>query len=108
LILLDKGKDLDCFHSTIIVVLLIITVIAFTAWLIWELTEQHPIVDLSLFKARSFALGTIALCLGYAVFFANIVLMPLRLQSFLGYTATWAGQPALPRQWWQISLRLSS
>ena len=95
-VLLDKGKDLDWFHSSIIVVLLIITVIAFSAWLIWELTDKHPIVDLSLFKSRSFSLGTVALCMGYAVFFANIVLMPLWLQSFLGYTATWAGLVSAP------------
>ena len=75
---------------------LIVTVVAFVAWLIWELTEKHPIVDLSLFKSRSFALGTLALCLGYAVFFGNIVLMPLWLQSQLGYTATWAGLVAAP------------
>ena len=95
-ILLDKGKDLDWFHSTLIVVLLIVTVIGFVAWLIWELTDTHPIVDLSLFKSRSFSLGTLALCLGYAVFFGNIVLMPLWLQSFLGYTATWAGLVSAP------------
>jgi DHA2 family multidrug resistance protein len=41
-------------------------------------------------------LGTLALCLGYAVFFGNIVLMPLWLQSFLGYTATWAGLVSAP------------
>jgi DHA2 family multidrug resistance protein len=41
-------------------------------------------------------LGTVALCLGYAVFFGNIVLMPLWLQSFLGYTATWAGLVSAP------------
>jgi MFS transporter, DHA2 family, multidrug resistance protein len=95
-ILLDKGKELDWFNSTVIVVLLLITVIAFAAWLIWELTERHPIVDLSLFKSRSFTLGTVALCLGYAVFFGNIVLMPLWLQSFVGYTATWAGLVSAP------------
>ena len=66
------------------------------AWLIWKLTEEHPIVDLSLFKSRSFTLGTIAMCLGYAVFFGNIVLMPLWLQSYLGYTATWAGFVSAP------------
>ncbi len=49
--------------------MLIVTVISFVAWLIWELTEKQPIVDLSLFKSRSFTLGTVALCLGYAVFF---------------------------------------
>ncbi len=73
-IMLDKGKDLDWFSSPFIVVLLVVTVIAFAAWLIWELTEKHPIVDLSLFKSRSFSLGTVALCLGYAVFFGNVVL----------------------------------
>jgi MFS transporter, DHA2 family, multidrug resistance protein len=95
-IMLDKGKDLDWFHSPLIVILLLVTVIAFAAWLIWELTEEHPIVDLSLFKSRNFALGTLALCLGYAVFFGNVVLMPLWLQSFLGYTATWAGLVSAP------------
>ncbi len=95
-VMLDKGKDLDWFNSALIVSLLLVTVIAFVAWLIWNLTEEHPIVDLSLFKSRSFALGTIALCLGYAVFFGNVVLMPLWLQSYLGYTATWAGFVSAP------------
>jgi DHA2 family multidrug resistance protein len=95
-IMLDKGKDLDWFNSPIIVILLLITAIGFAAWLIWELTEKHPIVDLSLFKSRNFALGTLALCLGYAIYFGNVVLMPLWLQSFLGYTATWAGLVSAP------------
>jgi MFS transporter, DHA2 family, multidrug resistance protein len=95
-IMLDKGKDLDWFHSSTIIILLVITLVAFAAWLVWELTEEHPIVDLSLFKSRNFALGTLALCLGYAAFFGNVVLMPLWLQSFLGYTATWAGLVAAP------------
>jgi MFS transporter, DHA2 family, multidrug resistance protein len=95
-IMLDKGKDLDWFHSPLIVILLIVTLVAFAAWLIWSLTEEHPVVDLSLFRSRSFALGTLAMCLGYAVFFGNIVLMPLWLQSFVGYTATWAGLVSAP------------
>jgi DHA2 family multidrug resistance protein len=95
-IMLDKGKDLDWFHSTPIVVLALVTVVGFVAWLIWELTESSPIVDLSLFKSRSFAIGTLALCLGYAIFFGNVVLMPLWLQEQIGYTATWAGLVAAP------------
>jgi MFS transporter, DHA2 family, multidrug resistance protein len=95
-IMLDKGKDLDWFHSSAIVVLLIVTLVACAAWVIWELTEQHPIVDLSLFRSRSFTLGTIGLCLGYSVFFGNLILVPLWLQNFLGYTATWAGLSAAP------------
>jgi MFS transporter, DHA2 family, multidrug resistance protein len=95
-VMLDKGKDLDWFHSALIITLTAVTVIAFIAWLIWNLTEKHPVVDLSLFKSRSFTLGTVALCLGYGVFFGNIVLMPLWLQSYVGYTATWAGLVSAP------------
>jgi DHA2 family multidrug resistance protein len=95
-VMLDEGKDLDWFHSSIVVILAIVTVIAFAAWTIWETTEKHPIVDLSLFRSRSFTLGCVALCLGYAVLFGNIVLMPLWLQSNLGYTATWAGLVSAP------------
>jgi DHA2 family multidrug resistance protein len=95
-VMLDTGKDADWFASTQIVVLFLVTVIAFVVWLIWELTEKHPIVDLSLFRGRNFALGTIVFCLGYAVFFAANLLMPLWLQTHIGYTATWAGLVAAP------------
>lgn len=95
-IALDKGKDEDWFSSPFIVVLTIVSVIAFVAWLIWELTEKHPIVDLSLFKSRNFTFSLIPMCLGYAVFFGNIVLLPLWMPTQLGYTATWAGLLAAP------------
>ena len=95
-IMLDLGKNADWFNDGMIVVLAIIAVIAFVAWLIWELTDANPIVDLSLFKSRNFAIGNIAFSLGYAVFFANILLLPLWLQTQLGYTATWAGLVAAP------------
>ncbi len=95
-IMLDLGKDADWFASTHIVILAIVAAVGCAAWLIWELTETHPIVDLTLFKNRNFALGTLTLCIGYAVFFANILLLPLWLQVNLGYTATWAGLVAAP------------
>ncbi|HEX2791357.1 MAG TPA: DHA2 family efflux MFS transporter permease subunit [Steroidobacteraceae bacterium] len=95
-VMLDKGKDLDWFGSPAIVALSVVAVLAFAAWLIWELTERYPIVDLSLFARRNFTLGTVAFCIGYAVFFGNIVLLPLWLQTQLGYTATWAGLVAAP------------
>ncbi len=95
-VMLDQGKDLDWFASTQIVILAIVTAIGFAAFLIWELTAKNPVVDLSLFKGRNFALGTLAFCLGYAVFFACNLLMPLWLQTQVGYTATWAGLVAAP------------
>ncbi|QXQ05403.1 DHA2 family efflux MFS transporter permease subunit [Sphingosinicellaceae bacterium] len=95
-VMLDLGKNHDWFNSTTVTISAITAVVAFVAWLIWELTEEHPAIDLSLFKSRNFALGTIAFSLGYAMFFGNTLLMPLWLQTQLSYTATWAGLVAAP------------
>jgi DHA2 family multidrug resistance protein len=95
-IMLDKGKDNDWFSSPFILTLAIVAVIGLVSWLIWELTEKAPIVDLSFFKSRNFTLALIPMCLGYAVFFGNLVLTPLWMQTQLGYTATWAGLAAAP------------
>ncbi|MDC7683371.1 DHA2 family efflux MFS transporter permease subunit [Asticcacaulis sp. BYS171W] len=95
-LVLDTGKDADWFSSPQIVILSIMAAIGFIAWLIWELNEKNPVVDLSLFKSRNFLFGVIALCLAYAVFFGNNLLMPLWLQTNMGYVATWAGLAAAP------------
>ena len=93
---LDLGKNDDWFNSTTIVVLTIGAVVFFAAWIIWELTEERPIVDLGLFRSRSFTIGVVGISLGYALFFANNLLLPLWLQQQLSYTATWAGLVAAP------------
>ena len=90
-VMLDKGKDLDWFNSPQIIALALVAVTAFVYFLIWEMTEEHPIVDLSLFKLRNFWVGTLCMLLAYGVFFGNLVLLPLWLQQYLGYTATNAG-----------------
>lgn len=95
-ITLDLGKNEDWFHSTLIVAMALIAGIGFVTWIIWELTDANPAVDLSLFRNRNFALGLTAFCLGYALFFANVLIFPLWLQTQLGYTATWAGLVAAP------------
>ena len=95
-VMLDNGKNDDWFASGWIVTLAIVSVIGFGAFLLWELTEEHPVVDLSLFKSRNFALGTVVFCLGNGVFIANMLLIPLWLQTQLGYTATWAGLVSAP------------
>jgi MFS transporter, DHA2 family, multidrug resistance protein len=95
-VMLDTGKNADWFGSTQIVVLALVSVTGFGAFLLWELTEEHPVVDLSLFRNRNFSLGTIVFCLGNGVFIANMLLIPLWLQTQLGYTATWAGLVSAP------------
>ncbi|KAB0642663.1 DHA2 family efflux MFS transporter permease subunit [Burkholderia latens] len=95
-IMLDKGKDLDWFASTTIIVLALTAVIAFAFFVIWELTAEHPVVDLSLFRIRNFTGGTVALSIGYGLYFGNLVLLPLWLQTQIGYTATDAGLVMAP------------
>ncbi|WP_175721342.1 DHA2 family efflux MFS transporter permease subunit [Burkholderia anthina] len=95
-IMLDKGKDLDWFASTTIVALALIAIISFAFFVIWELTAEHPVVDLSLFRMRNFTGGTIALAVGYGLYFGNLVLLPLWLQTQIGYTATDAGLVMAP------------
>lgn len=95
-IMLDKGKELDWFHSGVVVALAVTAVVGFIFFLIWELTEKHPVVDLTLFKGRNFWAGTVATSVGYGLFFGNVVLLPLWLQQYMGYTATEAGMVLAP------------
>jgi DHA2 family multidrug resistance protein len=71
--------------------LAVVSVVGFVAFLVCQLTEKHPIIDLSLFLGRNFTVGTLITCVGYAVFFGSVVILPLWLQTQLGYTASWAG-----------------
>ncbi|MFO1428718.1 MAG: DHA2 family efflux MFS transporter permease subunit [Candidatus Competibacteraceae bacterium] len=95
-VLLDKGNELDWFGSSLIATLAAIATIALSIFIVWELTAAHPVVDLSLFAKRNFTVGTIAISLGYMAFFANVVILPLWLQTQMGYTATWAGLATAP------------
>jgi MFS transporter, DHA2 family, multidrug resistance protein len=95
-VMLDRGKNDDWFASGLIVTLAIVSLVGFGAFVLWELTDDHPVVDLSLFRSRNFTLGTIVFCLGNGVFIANMLLIPLWLQTQLGYTATWAGLVSAP------------
>ena len=90
-IMLDEGKDLDWFASTEIRALAATAVIGFIAFVIWELTEQHPIVNLRVFRHRGFTACMIVLALAFGAFFGLNVLTPLWLQYNMGYTTTWAG-----------------
>ena len=93
-IMLDKGKELDWFGSSFIIALALIGAIGFAAFLIWELTSDNPIVDLRIFRHRGFSSTVITQSLAYGAFFAGIVLVPLWLQTNMGYTATWSGYVA--------------
>lgn len=86
-LMLDEGKDKDWFASGYIVILGVLTVVGLVLLVAWELTEEHPVVDLSLFRHRNFTVGTICISLGFLFYFAGVVMMPMMLQTRLGYTS---------------------
>ncbi|KXV07970.1 disulfide bond formation protein DsbA [Caballeronia megalochromosomata] len=95
-IMLDKGKDLDWFNSPVIVALGVFALISFVFFLIWELTEQNPVIDIKLFTGRNFLGGTVAISVAYAVFFSNLVLLPQWMQEYLNYRSVDAGLVTAP------------
>lgn len=95
-VMLDKGKDLDWFASPVIIGLAITALVSFAFFLVWELTEENPIIDLRLFGQRNFLGGTVAISIAYAVFFGNLVLLPQWMQGYLNYRSVDAGLATAP------------
>jgi DHA2 family multidrug resistance protein len=95
-LVLDKGKELDWFESPEIITMAVLAVVGLAVFVVWELTDAHPVVDLRLFKGRNFTFGALATACGYGLFFGNVVLLPLWLQQWMGYTATNAGMALAP------------
>lgn len=89
--MLDLGREYDWFGSTLIIALALCAGIGFVAFLIWELTDDDPIVDLRVFRHRGFSMSVLAISTGFGVLFSGLVLIPQWLQTSLGYSATWAG-----------------
>jgi DHA2 family multidrug resistance protein len=94
--MLDNGNDQDWFGSAAIVTAAVISVVCLVFLVPWELTDAHPVVDLTLFRRRNFLVATIILSLGYFGFTGVNVIFPLWLQTNVGYTATNAGLAVAP------------
>lgn len=95
-IMLDKGKDLDWFESNIIIILLLISIISFVYFCIWNIYQKYPIVDFSFFRNRNFTVGTICTTCGFLAYFGAAVTLPLWLQTQQGFIAYWAGVAVAP------------
>jgi MFS transporter, DHA2 family, multidrug resistance protein len=95
-IMLDKGKELDWFQSPQVVALGVVALVGLAFFVAWEMTDAHPVVDLRLLARRNFWTGTVAMAVAYSLFMGNLVLLPLWLQQFMGYTSTQAGMLMAP------------
>jgi DHA2 family multidrug resistance protein len=90
-IVLDRGEREDWLQSNFIVVLSIVAALALVAFILVELSTEHPVVDLRVFRDMSFTAGTIIIFLGFFSLFGSFLLLPLYAQQLMGYTAFWAG-----------------
>jgi MFS transporter, DHA2 family, multidrug resistance protein len=96
-IMLDKGQEEDWFGSHLIVMLAVLTVVGLGGLIVRELKAEHPVIDLSVFKYRSYAVGTFLMTVVGFVLYGSTVLLPLLMQELLGYTATHSGVTNFPR-----------
>ncbi len=95
-IILDKGQQFDWMRSPIIRTLSVISFLGFAYLIAWEANHPSPLIDLSLFKIRSYSISVIFILVIYAMYFGSVVIIPLWLQTNMGYTSIWAGIAVAP------------
>jgi DHA2 family multidrug resistance protein len=96
-ILLDKGQEDDWFASRFIAALAIVSAVALVALVVRELRVAHPVVDLRVFRERTYATGVFLMTVVGFVLYGSLVLLPILLQTLLGYPALQAGIAMAPR-----------
>lgn len=96
-VVLDKGQQEDWFSSNLIVALTIVSVVSLVALIVHELLTDNPIVDLRVFKERTYAVGVFLMTIVGFVLYGSMVLLPIMLQTLLGYPPLEAGYALAPR-----------
>jgi DHA2 family multidrug resistance protein len=95
-LVLDKGQEEDWFASNVITIFAIVAAVALVCFVVWEWRQENPVVDVRLFRQRSFAVANLMmLTLGIALF-GSTVLLPQFLQVWMGYSAQQAGEVLSP------------
>lgn len=90
-IVLDKGEREDWFSSGFITWLTAISALSLILFVIVEFFAEHPIVNLKTFRNRTFTTGNLVMFFAFFNLFGSIVLLPIYLQTLMGYNATLAG-----------------
>jgi MFS transporter, DHA2 family, multidrug resistance protein len=95
-VVLDKGQREDWFESGFITSFSIVSAAALIAFIVWELRQRDPVVDLRLFKMRNFAMSNLMMFVMGLALYGSVVLLPQFLQQLMGYSATQAGMVLSP------------
>lgn len=94
--MLEHANDLGWFESEEIVALMVTAVVGLVLLAVWEWYDRHPVVDLHLLRNRNFVLGTTMQTVGFTIFFGNQVVLPLWLQTVMGYDSFHSGLALAP------------
>ena len=105
-LVLDKGQEEDWFQSNLITFAAIFSVVTLVTFVIWELKSHEPIVDLRILKNRNFTVGTLIMTAMGVVLYGTIALLPLFLQTVMGYPALQSGLAVSPRGFGSIASML--
>jgi DHA2 family multidrug resistance protein len=93
---LDKGQEDDWFNSHTIVIFATIAAVALVSFVLWEWRQEHPVVEVRLFRDRNFAVANLMMLVMGMALYGSTVLLPLYLQVWLGYSAEDAGMVLSP------------
>jgi DHA2 family multidrug resistance protein len=93
---LDKGQEDDWFNSHTIVIFATIAAVALVSFVLWEWRQEHPVVEVRLFRDRNFAVSNLMMLVMGMALYGSTVLLPLYLQVWLGYSAEDAGMVLSP------------
>lgn len=96
-VFLDKGNNADWFGSEWICWTFGVSMVAMVLFIYSQIVQKESIIDLSVFKDRSFLIGTVILVIANMVLYASTTVMPLFLQNLMGYNAFWSGYSLMPR-----------
>lgn len=96
-LMLDKGQEEDWFSSPLIRGCLVLAVLGTVAFVTRELRTEHPVVDLSVFSSTTFAVGAIFSSLLGFLLFGSLIVLPILLQTLMGYPPLDAGLAMAPR-----------
>ena len=94
---LDKGQQEDWFASHAITALSVVSVVTLVALVVHQLRSKNPIIDLRVFKHRSYAVGVFLMTVVGFILYGSLVLLPVMLQSLFGYSSLEAGKAMAPR-----------
>ena len=94
--ILNEGNDVDWFDDARLQALLVLVIATVPIWIVWELGERWPAVDLRLFRHRNFVIGSACLALGFLSVQGLLTLFVVQLQVLMGYSSSLAGMVFVP------------